>query len=167
MISVVSPAIPHRSCRIYIIDVSSIPSTSGVHRRTPSVGDALNTTFSFGSTSTSSERHSPSFNPKCLAYPALTLLITLAAAGDIDANDLPSECKEVCSPVVSLTASCDSKTSDDDTAELSCICKGKNAASILPMCDACITKYSQDGSDNGMLVLISLDSTSITYSKRC
>lgn len=84
-----------------------------------------------------------------LTYPALALFISLAAAGDVDANDLPTECKEVCSPVVSLTASCDAKTSDDDTAELSCICKGKNAASILPMCDACITKYSKDGSDNG------------------
>ncbi|KAJ5345285.1 hypothetical protein N7452_003289 [Penicillium brevicompactum] len=81
-------------------------------------------------------------------YPALALFISLAAAGDIDANDLPTECKEVCSPVVSLTASCDAKTSDDDTAELSCVCKGKNASSILPMCDACITKYSKDGSDN-------------------
>lgn len=80
---------------------------------------------------------------------ALASLVSLAAAGDIDANDLPTECKDVCSPVVSLTASCDKKTSDDDTAELSCICKGKNSASILPMCDACITKYSKDGSDNG------------------
>lgn len=84
-----------------------------------------------------------------LTIPALAFIVSLAAAGDIDANDLPTECKAVCAPVVSLTASCDSKTSDDDTAEINCVCKGKNAASILPMCDACITKYSKDGSDNG------------------
>ncbi|KAJ5242995.1 uncharacterized protein N7469_001322 [Penicillium citrinum] len=50
-------------------------------------------------------------------------LATYVVAGDVDANDLPSQCKDVCAPVVSLTSSCDSKTNDDDTAELNCICK--------------------------------------------
>ncbi|KAJ5397439.1 hypothetical protein N7509_005552 [Penicillium cosmopolitanum] len=69
-------------------------------------------------------------------------------AGDVDANDLPSQCQDVCAPVVSLTSSCDKKTNDDDTAELNCICKDSRAAKSLPDCDACISKYSKDGRDN-------------------
>lgn len=77
-------------------------------------------------------------------------LATYVVAGDVDANDLPSQCKDVCAPVVSLTSSCDSKTNDDDTAELNCICKDPRAAKSLPECDACISKFSKDGRDNGM-----------------
>jgi hypothetical protein len=85
-------------------------------------------------------------------YPALflSLLASLATAGDIDANDLPSQCKQVCAPIVSLTASCEAKIHDDDTAELNCICKDSKAASSLSMCDACISNYSKDGRDNGL-----------------
>ncbi|KAJ5098649.1 hypothetical protein N7532_005650 [Penicillium argentinense] len=75
-------------------------------------------------------------------------LASYVVAGDIDANDLPSECKDVCASVVSLTSSCDKKTNNDDTAELDCICKDPRAAKSLPECDACITKYSKDGRDN-------------------
>ncbi|KAJ5599501.1 hypothetical protein N7450_000568 [Penicillium hetheringtonii] len=75
-------------------------------------------------------------------------LATYVVAGDVDANDLPSQCKDVCAPVVSLTSSCDSKTNDDDTAELNCICKDPRAAKSLPECDACISKFSKDGRDN-------------------
>ncbi|OQE31285.1 hypothetical protein PENSTE_c001G00478 [Penicillium steckii] len=75
-------------------------------------------------------------------------LATYVVAGDVDANDLPSQCRDACAPVVSLTSSCDSKTSDDDTAELNCICKDPRAAKSLPECDACISKYSKDGRDN-------------------
>lgn len=74
-------------------------------------------------------------------------------AGDVDANDLPSQCQDVCAPVVSLTSSCDKKTNDDDTAELNCICKDSRAAKSLPDCDACISKYSKDGRDNGTYFL--------------
>jgi hypothetical protein len=82
-------------------------------------------------------------------YPtlALTLLTTLTAA-DIEPNELPSQCKQVCAPVVRLTASCDTKV-HDDRAGLDCICNDKSAASALPICDACIAKYSKDGRDNG------------------
>ncbi|KAJ5279613.1 hypothetical protein N7478_004985 [Penicillium angulare] len=76
------------------------------------------------------------------------LLASHVIAGDIDANDVPSECKDVCAPVVSITSSCDKKTSEDDTAELKCICDDPRAAHSLPLCDACMTKYGKDGSDN-------------------
>jgi hypothetical protein len=77
-------------------------------------------------------------------------LTSYVVAGDVDANDLPSQCQDVCAPVVSLTSSCDKKTHDDDTSELKCICKDPRAAKSLPECDACISKYSKDGRDNGM-----------------
>lgn len=81
---------------------------------------------------------------------SFTLLASNVIAGDIDANDVPSQCQDVCAPVVSLTSMCDKKTSDDDTDEINCVCKDPRAAKNLPICDACITKYSKDGSDNGM-----------------
>ena len=78
-------------------------------------------------------------------------LASYVAAGDIDANDAPSQCTDVCAPVVSLTASCDKKTSNDDTAEMSCICKDSGASKSVPLCAACLTQYGKDGSDNGLL----------------
>lgn len=73
------------------------------------------------------------------------------AAQDVDASDIPTQCKDVCAPVVSLTASCDKKSSDDDNAEKNCVCKDSRAAKSIPMCAACLTEHGKDGRDNGSL----------------
>lgn len=91
--------------------------------------------------------------------PSVLLLSTLSlasyvVAGDVDANDLPTQCQDVCAPVVSLTSTCDKKTSEDDHDETSCICKDSRATKSIPMCAACLTKYGKDGSDNGNFVAI-------------
>lgn len=84
--------------------------------------------------------------PTTLALSALLLASFVAA--DVEDDEVPKECKEVCAPVVSITESCDNKT-DDDKKETECVCKGKDMSSILPLCDACIAQNSDDGHDNG------------------
>src|SRR4051812_17565277 len=86
-------------------------------------------------------------------YPTVSLsLLASLAAGDIDANDLPSQCKQVCAPIVSLTASCVAKTHGDDTAELNCICKDSKAASSLSMCDAVMLVFRSIVRMEGIMV---------------
>ncbi|KAF7594161.1 hypothetical protein BBP40_010010 [Aspergillus hancockii] len=90
------------------------------------------------------------------------LLSSVVAAADIDANDVPSICQQVCAPVVSLTASCDRKTNDDDTQEIDCICKESKAATSIPLCEACVAQNSRDGHDNDANDLIRSCSFSTT-----
>jgi hypothetical protein len=82
------------------------------------------------------------------------LLVAVVVASNID--DVPHQCRDICAPVVSLASSCDDRSDrinedndDDDDDELSCICNGSDASTSIPMCDACITEYGNDGSDNG------------------
>lgn len=82
--------------------------------------------------------------------PALALAASVVAQ-DIDSNDVPSQCTDVCASVVSLTASCDKSTHDDDTAERKCVCDDPDASKSVPNCAACLDKYSKDGKDNGIL----------------
>ncbi|KAB8072602.1 hypothetical protein BDV29DRAFT_158379 [Aspergillus leporis] len=102
-----------------------------------------------------------------------TLLLAFITTGaDIDANDVPSQCQQVCAPVVSLTASCDRNTNDDDRQEIDCICKDSKAPTSIPLCEACIAQNSRDGHDNDANDLIrscsfattSYDPTSIARS---
>ncbi|KAJ5152214.1 hypothetical protein N7492_010509 [Penicillium capsulatum] len=104
--------------------------------------------------------------PSVLLVSTLSLASSIVAQ-DIDANDLPTQCKDVCAPVVSLTASCDKKTSDDDTAERNCVCKDSRAAKSIPVCAACLTTYSKDGGDNVTMLwwlLIPVDANDLVRS---
>ncbi|KAF5864638.1 hypothetical protein ETB97_007196 [Aspergillus alliaceus] len=80
-----------------------------------------------------------------------TLIAAAVVVGtDIDSNDIPTQCQQVCAAVVSLTATCDRKT-DDDKQEQDCICKDSQAPTSIPLCEACIAQNSRDGHDNGNL----------------
>ncbi|KAE8392516.1 hypothetical protein BDV23DRAFT_151026 [Aspergillus alliaceus] len=77
-----------------------------------------------------------------------TLIAAAVVVGtDIDSNDIPTQCQQVCAAVVSLTATCDRKT-DDDKQEQDCICKDSQAPTSIPLCEACIAQNSRDGHDN-------------------
>ncbi|OGE49429.1 hypothetical protein PENARI_c021G03789 [Penicillium arizonense] len=78
-------------------------------------------------------------------------LLGLAAsvvAQDVDSTDIPSQCKDICAPVVSLTSTCDKKNNNDDAAEIKCVCNDPRASKNIPDCAACLDKYSKDGKDN-------------------
>ena len=85
-----------------------------------------------------------------LAFLFLGYLAT-ADAG-IDRDDVKRrECWDVCRPIVRWSIDCDIEYGDSDPAELNCVCSKANAATLIPLCEACISTYDDDGHHNGML----------------
>jgi hypothetical protein len=72
----------------------------------------------------------------------------VAAIDDIDNDDIPRECRDVCEAVVSLSRRCDRLFDDDDRGELNCVCTAENAASQIPLCEACVAEYDSDNDDD-------------------
>jgi hypothetical protein len=96
----------------------------------------------------------------------LSVLTALIAAQDISQDDIPQQCTAVCADVVSISRRCDDTTGtskprhahlfftqlthhakDNDAAELDCICRAPNAASLIPTCEACVANYDNDDTD--------------------
>ena len=83
-------------------------------------------------------------------------VLSLASAAEIDRDDIPTPCQQVCYPLVSLAAQCD-RDNNNDRAELDCICNAAGTREQLPICDACVRQYDSDSDDddddddNGML----------------
>ena len=91
------------------------------------------------------------------------------AQQDIDNNDIPSQCSSVCSGLVQLTQTCDNSISklffsefndvdganrnpDDDNNDrlyLNCVCNATGVSTQLPLCEACVATYDDDGRDTG------------------
>lgn len=84
--------------------------------------------------------------------PALCLAFaTLGYTQDVDSDDIPSQCRSVCDPIVSLTERCDREDNGDGDRRLNCVCTGPDASSQIPLCAACYAQYDpNDGNDNGM-----------------
>ncbi|KAL2217582.1 hypothetical protein M432DRAFT_591802 [Thermoascus aurantiacus ATCC 26904] len=82
-----------------------------------------------------------------LAFLFLGYLAT-ADAG-IDRDDVKRrECWDVCRPIVKWSIDCDIEYGDSDPAELNCVCSRANAATLIPLCEACISTYDDDGHHN-------------------
>ncbi|KAF2687002.1 hypothetical protein K458DRAFT_266953, partial [Lentithecium fluviatile CBS 122367] len=96
----------------------------------------------------------------------ILLAFALSAVGiaqDIDNNDVPNECRAVCASIVSLTAQCDQQF-NDDAQELNCICSASGANTQLPLCEACVSQFDSDNSDNDVNDLLrSCSFTSTSY----
>lgn len=91
------------------------------------------------------------YNPRMVSSKAIATLFaisSLASAQDVDYDDIPSQCTQVCDPIVRLTQQCDNGRSDAD--QLSCVCQANNATVQLPACEACFAMFDPDGHDNGM-----------------
>ena len=78
-----------------------------------------------------------------------TILVTFAlaaavAAQEVDNNDVPMECRAVCSSIVSVAQQCDNQHRDDDRAELNCICSASGINTQLPLCEACVAQFDRD-----------------------
>ncbi|CAN9084780.1 hypothetical protein CUC08_Gglean000709 [Alternaria sp. MG1] len=75
-------------------------------------------------------------------FQKLAIVFALSAIGlaqDVDNDDVPMQCRDVCASVVTLTRDCDNST-NDDAAERQCICNAQNANTAIPLCAACITQ---------------------------
>ncbi|KAF2721255.1 hypothetical protein K431DRAFT_75389 [Polychaeton citri CBS 116435] len=96
-------------------------------------------------------------------FTTFTIVIAgIVHAQDIDNNDVPTQCRSLCDPVVQLTQQCDSQNNDDDSGYINCVCNGQNASSIVPTCEACVAVY--DESDNDVYdIVTSCSFTSATF----
>ncbi|KAF2107496.1 hypothetical protein BDV96DRAFT_506104 [Lophiotrema nucula] len=75
----------------------------------------------------------------------LTLgLFSLGLAQDIDDNDVPQQCRAVCASIVTLTQNCD----DQNNNFINCVCSTSGADTQLPLCEACVAQFDNDGHDN-------------------
>ncbi|KAB8233381.1 putative GPI anchored protein [Aspergillus alliaceus] len=88
-----------------------------------------------------------------LALSGLMLVSNVAMGAELDRDDVPNRCWEVCGPVVGIAQKCDGMH-DSDRAEMQCICDWKQAPSLIPLCEACIAQYrserhNRDHDDDG------------------
>lgn len=85
---------------------------------------------------------------KLFALSTLALLGNVVGTlADLEADEVPKECKQVCDSVVQRSNQCDNET-HDDRAEKECMCKLKDASSVIPRCEACVAKYHSEVSDH-------------------
>ncbi|KAH8430803.1 putative GPI anchored protein [Aspergillus melleus] len=78
-----------------------------------------------------------------LALSGLMLAGKVAVAAELDRDDVPNRCWDVCGPVVGTAHRCDGMH-DRDRAEMDCICDWNQAPSLVPLCEACIADYRAD-----------------------
>ncbi|BAE58387.1 hypothetical protein F9C07_1882 [Aspergillus flavus] len=78
-----------------------------------------------------------------LALSGLMLMSNVAMGAELDHDDVPNRCWDVCGPVVGIAHKCDNMH-DSDRAEMNCICDWKQAPSLIPLCEACIAQYRSE-----------------------
>ncbi|THC90840.1 hypothetical protein EYZ11_009692 [Aspergillus tanneri] len=77
------------------------------------------------------------------AFSGLMLASNVAFAAELERDDVPNRCWDVCGPVVGTAYRCDA-INHDDRAEMQCICDWKQAPTLIPICEACIAQYRGD-----------------------
>ncbi|KAF2795316.1 hypothetical protein K505DRAFT_416545 [Melanomma pulvis-pyrius CBS 109.77] len=86
------------------------------------------------------------------------------AQQDIDNNDIPTQCSVVCSGLVQLTQTCDEQNNNDDNDRnyLNCVCNSTGVSAQLPLCEACVATFDNDGRDTDVNDLLTSCSFSTT-----
>ena len=79
----------------------------------------------------------------------IALLFSFGAAQDIESDEIPEACQDLCSGAVTLSTNCDD-SNDDDTAELNCVCTGENAQSLFSDCVSCTKAQGEDDNSSGL-----------------
>ncbi|KAI1502423.1 hypothetical protein F5X99DRAFT_161506 [Biscogniauxia marginata] len=80
-------------------------------------------------------------------------LSALSAAQDLELDDVPRACQQVCQDIANLTSTCDQQN-DDDNAERTCICNANNAQSQATSCAACAKANGQNDNDSDIAELM-------------
>ncbi|RMZ73283.1 gpi anchored [Pyrenophora seminiperda CCB06] len=82
-------------------------------------------------------------------FTKLSILSGLAAVAvaeiTINVDNIPTECKDVCSQVAGISNGCKTD-SNDQSAATKCVCSANNASNLIPLCSACIGKFKSDKS---------------------
>lgn len=74
---------------------------------------------------------------------ALIATANVACADWLDQEDVPSQCNDVCRPVVQASDRCEDQFDDDDD-QRNCICTTADFNTIIPNCELCIRNSSDD-----------------------
>ncbi|KAA8625878.1 GPI anchored protein [Pyrenophora tritici-repentis] len=86
-----------------------------------------------------------------MLFTKLSIFSGLAAVAiadtTINVDNLPLECKDVCSQVSGISNGCKTNSNDQDAA-IKCVCSANNASNLIPLCSACIGKFKSDKSNN-------------------
>lgn len=90
---------------------------------------------------------------KTLLFATLAVTARILAQ-EIENEDVPSQCRDICANTLAVSDRCNS---GDDDVELNCICTSPSAMSDIPNCEACVAEY--DESDNSMSSLRSFRMT--------
>ncbi|OQO03557.1 hypothetical protein B0A48_10221 [Cryoendolithus antarcticus] len=88
--------------------------------------------------------------------------ISAVLAQDVETDDIPQRCRNVCASVVSLSQGCDTND-NDDTARLNCICTNPSASTEIPLCNACLTEVENDPDNNVADIARSCSFASTTF----
>ncbi|RHZ54503.1 putative GPI anchored protein [Aspergillus thermomutatus] len=83
-----------------------------------------------------------------LALSGLMLASNISLAAELERDDVPNRCWDVCGPVVGIAQKCDNMHRDNDRAEMMCICDWNQASTLVPLCEACIAQYRSDIRNN-------------------
>ncbi|KAF1962293.1 hypothetical protein CC80DRAFT_570114, partial [Byssothecium circinans] len=89
----------------------------------------------------------------------ITLVLSaIGLAQEIDDGDIPGQCIEVCASTIRAAQNCthiDLITDDEDEGvDLQCICISPNANTEIPMCEACIRQFGEEGGDSDISNLL-------------
>ena len=78
-----------------------------------------------------------------LTLTSVLLTGNLALGDTLDQDDVPTRCWGVCGPVVGMSHQCDNRF-DDDAKQRDCICQWKQAPTLVPLCEACISQHHNE-----------------------
>ncbi|KAI0392449.1 hypothetical protein F5Y17DRAFT_459869 [Xylariaceae sp. FL0594] len=81
-------------------------------------------------------------------FTAALFFAVLGATQDVDVDDFPRACHDVCRPISRLSTECGDRT-DNNTDERNCLCNAENAEQQATDCAACFKATDPDDSDDG------------------
>lgn len=72
------------------------------------------------------------------------LFATFGTTQDVDLDDVPRVCQQVCQDITRLSDDCD-RNNNDDAAERDCVCNAESAQQQASNCAACVKANLQNG----------------------
>ncbi|KAJ2993058.1 hypothetical protein NUW58_g1959 [Xylaria curta] len=81
-------------------------------------------------------------------FTAMFLFAAFGATQDVDLNDVPQACQQVCQDISRLSGDCDNQN-DNDAAERDCVCNAENAQQQANSCAACVKANVDNNNDRG------------------
>ncbi|RMJ21132.1 hypothetical protein PHISP_07995, partial [Aspergillus sp. HF37] len=79
-----------------------------------------------------------------LALAGLMAMGSVNAFPEVEEDDIPDRCWEVCGKVVGMSHSCEGRFYHNEGAQKNCMCNWRGASELIPLCDACVREHRND-----------------------